>query len=473
MSQDYQTTNYEPLLILKAKAEVELRRRKSLNKDNRLSYYEWLKETTPAYNWDWPHLVYVRKRLEVIIDGLLNGFKQGQKSRLIIQMPPRHGKSSIGTIRLPAYLLEQNPKLRIISGAYNQDLADNFSRQTRRIASSRMKLAIDRNAAGEWETPYGGGMRAAGVGCGITGFGANLGLIDDPVKSREEANSPTFRDRVYNWYTDDFYTRLEPGAAIILIMTRWQVDDLAGRILQSDDGPNWEVINLPALAEKNDPLGRVEGEALCPERYDVAKLHELRQVLGASFQSLYQQRPSAVEGAIFKREYWQYYKVAPTFNLRVLSIDTAFKAKKQNDYSVINFYGKTNTASYMVDRWKARVEYPELKRAVIECANNFKPHEILIEDKASGQSLIQELRRGTNLPIKPVQVDTDKVARANASVGFIEAGKLLLPESAPWLLDYLDTMAAFPNGAHDDDIDATAQFLSRHGFRTVKKIFIG
>lgn len=331
----------------------------------------------------------------------------------------------------------------------------------------------ERRAVNDWRTNVGeGGLRAVGVGGGATGQGADLILIDDPVKSRDEADSEVYREKVWEWYTDDIYSRLEPGGAIIVIMTRWHEDDLVGRILESDDAHNWEVINFPAIAEMDDMLGRAEGEALCPDRFDVARLLEIQKVMGASFQSLYQQRPTAVEGAIFKREYWQYYRQAPEFNLRVLSIDTAFKIKKENDYSVINFYGKTNTASYMMDRWKQKVEYPDLKRAVIACAERFNPHEILIEDKASGQSLIQELRRGTNLPIKAVQVDKDKIARANASVGFIEAGKLLLPESAPWLLDYIDTMAAFPNAAHDDDVDATTQYLTRHGFKTQREFLV-
>lgn len=455
-------SNCNTLLILKARAELEYRKRLQNKKNNDLNFSKWLHEISPTYNWNWPYLKYSIEILEKIFLGHLK--------RVIVMMPPRHGKSQLFTVRYPAYLLEQCPEKRIITGSYNQTLADKFSRQTRKIVMSRMNIDRERRAVSDWRTNIGeGGLRAVGVGGGITGQGGDLIILDDPIKSREEADSQIYRDRTWDWYTDDIYSRLEPNGSIVLIMTRWHTDDLAGRILQSDDAINWTVINFPALAENNDLLGRVSGEALCPDRFNTEQLLEIKAVMGASFQALYQQRPTAIEGAIFKREYWQYYKECPEFNLRVLSIDTAFKTKKENDFSVINFYGKTNTASYMVNRWKGKVEYPDLKRAVIECATNFQPHEILIEDKASGQSLIQELRRGTNLPIKAIQVDSDKIARANASVGFIEAGKLLLPMSAPWLLDYLDTMAAFPNFTHDDDVDATTQYLSRHGFKTMNE----
>ncbi len=463
MSQNLVKKNCDPLLILRAKAELRLRemRRESPRK---LTYYEWLKETTPKFNWDWPHLVYVRERIDCVLNGTLK--------RLMIFMPPRHGKSSIGTMRLPAYILENDPSARIISLAYNQTLAEKFSRQTRRIAQTRIQLSTERTAVSDWETPQGGGLRSVGVGGGITGMGADYFFIDDPIKNREEANSQVYREKVWDCYKDDIYTRLEPGASIILIMTRWHEDDLAGRILASEDGPNWEVVNLPAFAESNDALGREIGQPLCPERYDTPRLLELQSVMGASFQALFQQRPSAIEGEIFKREFWPYYKQCSPYKMIVQSIDTAFKTKKENDFSVIHTYGLTDTKFQLIDRWKAKVEFPDLKRAVIAKAAEFAPNEILIEDKASGQSLIQELRRGTNLPIIAIKVDTDKISRAHASIGSIEAGRLELPESAPWLLDYIDTLAVFPNGVHDDDVDATTQFLSRHGFKPQKDYWV-
>lgn len=425
---------------------------------------EWLYEVTPNFNWDWPYLVYTIEKLEAVF--------RGEIKRLIIEMPPRHGKSTLASVRFPAYVLERDPYKRIMLGSYNQTLAEKFSRQCRRIVSRRIGVDRERKAVNDWLTGKGeGGMRAVGVGGGATGQGADLIIIDDPVKSRKEADSETYRDTTWDWYKDDLYSRLEPGGGIIVIQTRWHEDDLIGRLLADEEGDDWERIRFPALAELNDLLGRLEGEALCPERYNVDALLRIQQVMKHSFQSLYQQRPSAVEGEIFKREYWRFYRALPNFNLKVMSIDTAFKTKAQNDFSCIGVFGQTDTKSCMIDRWKAKVEYPDLKRAVIEMANIHQPNEILIEDKASGQSLIQELRHTTRLPIIAVQVDSDKISRANASVGVIEAGKLELPESAPWLLDYMDTMATFPNGAHDDDVDVTTQYLSRHGFNPAREFY--
>jgi predicted phage terminase large subunit-like protein len=423
-----------------------------------------LQEVSPLFTWDWAHLKYIRKYLAEI--------KPGASKKLMIFCPPRHGKSEMATVRYPGWFLEKNPDKRVIVGCYNQTLANKFSRKTRRIMRERIALSNERTAVEDWETTQGGGYRAIGVGGGITGQGGDLILIDDPVKSREEANSEAYRNRLWDWYTDDLYTRLEPGASIILIQTRWHQDDLAGRILASEDAKNWDVVNFPALAEAGDALGRAEGEALCPERYTREKLLEIQSIQKGNFQSLYQQRPTAVEGAILKREYWRYYKELPNTKKIVQSWDTAFKAKKENDFSACLTVGITDTAFYGIDRWKARVEFPELKRAVIQMAERYNPHEILIEDKASGQSLIQELRRETRLPIIPVQVDTDKVARANASTGVLEAGKFYLPEKGDWVLDFIDTCATFPNGAHDDDVDTLTQFLSRYGYRPSREFLI-
>jgi hypothetical protein len=197
-----------------------------------------------------------------------------------------------------------------------------------------MLISDERTAVSDWETAIGGGLRAVGVGGGVTGRGADLIVIDDPVKSREEANSQAYRDRVYDWFRDDLYTRQEPGAAMLLILTRWHLDDLAGRILASPDGSERTTVTLPALAEANDLLGRAEGQALWPVRYDEMELARIRGTLGSSFESLYQQRPSALEGAIFKREWWRYFREQPKFSRIVQSWDTAFKTAEANDYSV-------------------------------------------------------------------------------------------------------------------------------------------
>lgn len=417
-----------------------------------LTFGEWCAEVTPRFNWKFRHLVYLRDQLDRLTRGEIN--------KLMIFMPPRHGKSEQITIRYPAWFLERFPERKVIIGAYNQTLSNKFSRKTRKISAQRMALSAERTAVEDWETEEGGGLRAVGVGGGITGQGGDIIIIDDPVKSREEANSPAYREKVWDWYTDDLYTRLEPGGALILIMTRWHVDDLAGRILKSEDGENWTVVCLPAFAEVNDPLGRKEGTALCPERFDEEKLKKIKLVMGASFEALYQQRPVAAEGAIFKREWWGYYKALPVMKRIIQSWDTAFKKGAANDYSVCTTWGEGDIGYYLLDRWKEKVEFPELKRTVRMQGDKWKPSVILVEDKASGQSLIQEIRRETPLPILAIKVDVDKETRAHAVTPVCEAGRVYLPEGIPWGQDYVDTMASFPYGDHDDDVDSTTQALN-------------
>ena len=430
---------------------TELKRRKN----NPANFDSWLPLVTPLYNWNWPHLECIKKELQKITSG--------ENRKLMIFCPPRMGKTECVTVRYPAWFLENHPEKRVIVGSYNQILANKFSRRTRKILKERMPLSDERTAVEDWETPLNGGYRAIGVGAGITGQGGDLIIIDDPVKSREEANSDAFRDRVWDWYTDDLYSRLEPHASLILIMTRWHQDDLAGRILASEDVKNWKVLTLRALAEADDPLNRAEGEALCPARYSREELLAIQQIQGANFQALYQQRPTAVEGEILKREYWKYFKMAPEFERIVQSWDTAFKTKKENDYSVCITFGITQNGFYVLDRWKQKVEFPELKKVVVQKAQEFGPQEILIEDKASGQSLIQELRRDSRLPLIAIKVDTDKIARAYASTGILESGRCHLKEDAEWVLDFVDSCSSFPNAAHDDDVDAFTQFFSRYG----------
>lgn len=270
----------------------------ALRLPSRPEFEDWLPRVTPAYTWDWPHLRYVYQHLRRVT--------RGECRRLAIFMPPRHGKSQCVTMRYPVWRLIGRPELRVIIGAYNHELALEFSSFARNLAAECGLLGPTSTAANDWRTTSAGGVRAVGVGSGVTGRGANLIIIDDPVKSREEAESEAYRRRVWNWYRDDMYTRLEPNGAIILIQTRWHELDLAGRLLSeaASGGEQWEVINLPALADENDPLGREPGAALCPERFSISDLERIRMVLGTySFEALYQQRPRPADGGLMKREW--------------------------------------------------------------------------------------------------------------------------------------------------------------------------
>jgi predicted phage terminase large subunit-like protein len=435
--------------------EIAQRRASVANSRRSLSFGEWLDETSqPPFRWDAPHLIFIRQHLERVAAGEIR--------KLAIFVPPRHGKSEIATIRFPAWMLERDPRTRVIVGSYNATLAERFSRRTRRICASRIALSGERVAVCDWETSANGGLRAIGCGSGVTGVGANLIIVDDPVKSAEEAHSAAYRERVAQWYAHDLFTRREPGAAMVLIATRWHTDDLAGRILASDDAKEWVVVSLPALAEPNDPLGRAEGAPLWPERYDAAALEAIRQAIGgAAFASLYQQRPSAIEGAIFLREWFRYYRAPPAFDRIVASLDTAYKVKSSSDYSVCTVWGVARDGYYLLDMVRRRVEFPELKAIVATLGEQWKPNVLLIEDAGSGQSLVQELQRDSRLPVLPIKVDKDKVSRAYAVTPLIETGKVLLPETAPpWLGDFVDELVDFPNAPHDDVVDSVTMALA-------------
>lgn len=253
---------------------------------------QWLPQVTPRYNWQWPYLVLIQDELARIT--------RREIDRLAIFLPPRHGKSELTTVRYPVWRLANDPSLRVVLGGYSQTFTEKMSRKMRRVAQGQVPLSKEKNSAKEWETAAGGGVRACGVGSPPMGLGADLLIIDDPVKRREEADSEAYRERVWEWYSEDLLTRLEPGGAICLIMTRWHGDDLAGRILSGDDAASWSVLSLPALAEEGDPLGRAAGQALCPERYNEAALERVRQAMGpVPFAALYQQRPMPKEGGLF------------------------------------------------------------------------------------------------------------------------------------------------------------------------------
>jgi len=393
---------------------------------------------------------------------------------LLVLIAPRHGKSELISLRFPCWYLARHPEDYIIQAGYAESIALTHSRQARDIFISPGMARLfpdihhrperpgqevvipERQAAHEWGTKQGGSYYAVGIGGGLTGRGFNIGIIDDPVKDEEEAASQTIRDKVWDWYQKVFRTRAEPDAAIIVVMTRWHQDDLVGRILkQAQEDPasdQWEILHFPALQE---------GKALWPERYPIEVLGKIRSSIGSrAFESLYQGNPTIAEGQIIKREWWQYFREPPNFTRLIHSWDTAFKDKTQNDYSVCTIWGEAQNGYYLLDVWWGKVEFPELKRVALALYDRDKPGVVLVEDKASGQSLIQEIQRNTPMPILPVKVDSNKVARVNSVTPLIEAGKVFLPENASWLFDYIEELSAFPNAAHDDQVDSTTQALS-------------
>lgn len=302
----------------------------------------------------------------------------------------------------------------------------------------------------------------------------NCVIIDDPIKGREQADSPTIREKTWEAYNDDLQTRLIPGGTIGLVQTRWHEDDLAGRLLPEGyagesgpvkcrDGKIWQIINLPAECEReDDPLGRRIGEMLWPEWFDAEHWAPFR-LQSRTWSALFQQRPRPDEGGIFK-EAWcrNRYGVIPVgASMCVHSWDTAQKEKQINDPSVMTAWrhGYSVQGYYLADVYRDRVDYPTLKRKVIAYAERDHPRAILIEDKSSGQSLIQELRSTTSLPIIPIEPDGNKLFRASEVSSIVEAGLMHLPENADWLVDFEGEFFGFPLSTHDDQVDSVSQFL--------------
>ena len=386
-------------------------------------------------------------------------------------MPPRHGKSELLSHWTPIWYLANWPHKRVILASYAADFATSWGRKARNTILTcgiDMNLSEDLATAGRWELQEGGGMVTVGFGGPLTGRGADLLLIDDPIKNRADANSQVQRDHLYDWWTSTARTRLEPGGSIIVIMTRWHDADIVGRLVREHDEP-WEHIRLPAIAEESDDL-REEGEALWPARYDLAELSKVRQAVGPEdWACLFQQRPTLREGGLFKFNWWNTYNAVPDTIGEVFQFwDTAYKTGQHNDYSACVTLGYDRDSYYVLNVWRDRVDYPTLTRVAQVLYRQYMPSRVFVEDAASGQSLIQSLKKETNLPVIPVKVDSDKVSRANAVTGTVEAGKVYIPTQAQWLGDFVDEMAMFPNGAHDDQVDAFVGCLRqaiRHGIQ--------
>lgn len=444
---------------------LELRRRRAREYRGHRELLPWLEEVTPTWEWRWPHLTHIQSYLDAITTGEL--------SRLMLFVPPRHGKSEMSTVRYPVYRLERDPSLRVIVAAYNQTLANKFSRKSRRIARTRMALNAERNAVEDWETMAGGGMRVVGVGGGVTGQGGDLIVIDDPVKNRQEAESEAYRERVWEWYTDDLWTRLEPGAAMILIMTRWHEDDLAGRILASDDAPNWTVVSLPAEAEENDPLGREPGEALCRDRYDEEALASAKRVLGRSYYALYQQRPQPREGAMFSENWFEVVGAAPKEGRRVRWWDMG-ATEDGGDYTVGVLMRMTNDqAVYIEDVERFQLgpgKRDKRIRAVAEFdgpgVHQWSGQEPGAAGKSSAEAFVRLL---SGFPAHTMPETGDKETRAEPLSSYAdterkEEGRVKLVRGE-WNKAFVNELIAFPSGKHDDQVDAASHafnVLARH-----------
>lgn len=437
-------------------------------------------------DYDSEYRDYEGKHLDVLDETLMK-VSAGELKRVIVTMPPRHGKSERVSKKFPAWHVGRNPVDEIILASYSVDLSRGFSRIARDTLTAHkdvFDVSVDKNnqSAESWGIEgYRGGVTAAGVGGPITGKGARIAIIDDPVKNAEEANSEVMREKVWDWYTSTLYTRLTPDGRIIVVMTRWHEDDLVGRLLKKEEeeirdgshvGERWTVINFPALAEENDFLGRKVGAALWPEYgFDERRMEQIKSDVGSYvFNALYQQRPTAAEGAMIKRDWWKYYSTNPEymqFDELLQSWDCTFKDSDGSDFVVGQVWGRIGANKYLVDMVRGRMDINQTMDAIKNLSAKWPKARLkLIEDKANGPALIQMLNRkvGGMVAVNPKD---SKVARVSTIVPDIEAGNVFLPEGKPWVQDFIEECASFPKGANDDQVDGMSQALNRWVLRSV------
>jgi predicted phage terminase large subunit-like protein len=411
----------------------------------------------------YPHIAFVARQIS---NAIIKG-----NARIIVECPPRHGKSWLLSKWTPAWFLSLFGDKNVMLTSYEADFASQWGRAVRNLCDEYPQLGVqvstDSNAADRWHTQKGGAMYTAGVGGPITGKGAHLMIIDDYCKNSEQADSETYRKKTVEWFKTTFYTRAEPGASIIILATRWHAADLIGWIL-SDDNENkheWTRIRIPAVSETNDPLLRSEGQALCPERFDENALARIKLSIGSrAFNALYQQRPSAQEGNIFKREWWQWYQAIPGhFDIVIQSWDFAVKNKDENSYSVGIVMGRKGADIFVLDVIRGKVDFPAQCQMLRNLTNKWpQAHKKLVEDKGNGSPLIQTLNK-TIQGMIPILPTADKVARANAVSPLVEAGNVYLPKSSlgfSWVSDFIEELSGFPHTTFNDQVDAFTQGLN-------------
>jgi predicted phage terminase large subunit-like protein len=401
----------------------------------------------------------------------------GACKRLIINMPPRHTKSEFASYLLPAWFLGKFPHKKVIQTSHTAELAVGFGRKVRNLVDSEvyngifpnLVLQADSKAAGRWNTSRGGDYFAIGVGGAVTGKGADVLIIDDPHSEQEAAmaaSNPEVYDKVYEWYTSGPRQRLQPGGAIVIVMTRWAARDLTGQVLKSAAqraGEEWEVIEFPAILPSGNPVW--------PQFWSKEELEALREELpNSKWQAQYQQNPVGNESAIVKRDWWKWWEKddPPVCDYILQSWDTAFEKTQRADYSAGTTWGIFNCEEdnfapniILLNTYKKRVEFPDLKRDVLREYNEYEPDSLIVEKKASGAPLIYDLR-AMGIPVQEYTPGKgqDKIARLNSVSDIIASGKVWVPQTR-WAEELVDEVAAFPSGEHDDLVDATTLALMR------------
>ena len=423
----------------------------------------------------WP--TFISGRHHKIMASAFERVASGELKRLIINMPPRHTKSEFASYLLPSWFLGKFPSKKVIQTSHTAELAVGFGRKVRNLVDSEvynsifpeLSLQADSKAAGRWNTSKGGDYFAIGVGGAVTGKGADLLIIDDPHSEQEAALAainPDVYDKVYEWYTSGPRQRLQPGGAIVVVMTRWAQRDLTGQVLKNAalrGETDWEVIEFPAIMPSGKPLW--------PEFWSLEELEALHEELpNAKWQAQYQQNPVGNESAIVKRDWWKIWEreKPPKCEYILQTWDTAFEKHQRADFSAGTtwgvFYNEEDNDMpniILLNTYKKRVEFPDLKRDVLAEYREWEPDGLLIEKKASGAPLIYDLR-AMGIPVQEYTPSRgqDKIARLNSVSDIIASGKVWVPQTR-WAEELMDEVAAFPSGEHDDLVDATTLALMR------------
>ena len=443
----------------------------------RNSFWEYRTLINPNLKLGWWQQE-IANELEQFYHELING----QRPKLVIQAPPQHGKS-VQIIDFISWLAGKLPDCRAIYTSFSERLGIRANLRLQRIydseiyqrvfpdtqISSKNSVTISAQRLRNREIieyiDHEGYFRNTTVRGAITGESLDLGIIDDPIRGRQDANSLAIRDATWDWFTDDFFTRFSEEAGLLAILTRWHVDDPIGRLINADN--TVKVLSYPAIATR-DEKHRKEGEALFPEHKSLDFLLERKKIMPpANFEALYQQNPYITDGGIFKTEWFKSYRILPELKFTIIIVDTAQKTKEQNDYTVFALWGLgVDGNAYLIDILRGKWESPDLikmaTRFWCKHRDTFKPRSMNVEDKVSGTTLIQTLSKTVDpvIPIIAIQRNIDKITRANDVAPFIESGRVYLPEQADWLNDFITEHAQFPNGAHDDQVDTTSDGLN-------------
>ena len=460
---DLSSMSQEERLLFLKKLELKKVQLESA-RNSRDSFGNFVKNIWPDFIEGRHHKI-IAKKLEAIRDGKIN--------RLIVNMPPRHTKSEFASYLFPAWMMGNNPKLKIIQTTHTAELAYRFGRKVRNLMNDNefksvfpgTELRADSQAAGRWETNHGGEYFAAGVGGSITGRGADLLIIDDP-HSEQDALSKTAMENAWEWYTSGPRQRLQPGGSIVVVMTRWSEDDLTERLIEAQAkdplADKWEIVDFPALMDDGTPQW--------PEFWKKDQLEAVKASLPvAKWNAQWQQQPTSEETSIIKREWWQCWeKEQPPLQYIIQSYDTAFSSKTTADYSAITTWGvfhnemtgKQNIILMEADR--GRWDFPELKRIALEKNHYWQPEQIIIEAKATGMPLTHELQ-AMGIPVINFTPSrgNDKLVRVNSVAPLFESGMIWYP-AYKWAEEVIEECAAFPYGRNDDYVDSMTQALMRY-----------